>query len=289
MASHDTGSVSSRNSKYTLLFVYGTLKREYCNHFHIQIDGVDYFQDAITMSPYLLYVDQHNRNRPCLADTDFCGGEPDSPTSSVHSEMADSSGLEQTDRTDELGSNSLSRLGPNAASIHSEESTAPSQSEVKESANSNRQSSSSEPDNFGRPVCGELYMVSHQLLPVLDEFERVPCHYSRKKIRVKGLKDHSTYFAEVYFNNTARDRFEELRQGKIELLENYTLEHHKSYAPRADNTAGQTTHSRLFALRASRHKVDNDSRCTLHVLDSNANKTLAAAPHPPYVFLQRDG
>uniref|UniRef100_A0A0G4IA15 Gamma-glutamylcyclotransferase AIG2-like domain-containing protein n=1 Tax=Chromera velia CCMP2878 TaxID=1169474 RepID=A0A0G4IA15_9ALVE len=88
----------------------------------------------------------------------------------------------------------------------------------------------------GYRVFGELFEVSAQALDYLDEFERVPSHYTRKLCEVKG-EDGRIYQAHVYFNNTEeRRRSELLVEKKFTMIPNYTMEWHRLYVPRSGNT-----------------------------------------------------
>lgn len=63
---------NSLGANCVFMFVYGTLKKGYTNHYNLLTDGISYFQDGVTSNPYVMYLDPFNRSRPCLADASSC-------------------------------------------------------------------------------------------------------------------------------------------------------------------------------------------------------------------------
>eukprot|EP01066_Platyproteum_vivax_P006088 Platyproteum_vivax@DN1923_c0_g1_i1.p1 len=66
MSSLNDRNVPCKNLHF--VFVYGTLKRGYRNHYNMRQDGIQYLCDVETAEPVPLYLDEMNRNRPCLVD-----------------------------------------------------------------------------------------------------------------------------------------------------------------------------------------------------------------------------
>eukprot|EP00922_Rhytidocystis_sp_ex-Travisia-forbesii_P024581 GHVS01036091.1.p1 GENE.GHVS01036091.1~~GHVS01036091.1.p1 ORF type:complete len:262 (-),score=42.74 GHVS01036091.1:452-1237(-) len=53
---------------YHYVFVYGTLKRGFRNHYNMQNSEIQYACSGVTMHKLPLYMDPEQRNRPCLAN-----------------------------------------------------------------------------------------------------------------------------------------------------------------------------------------------------------------------------
>mmetsp|Transcript_54184 Transcript_54184/g.106011 ORF Transcript_54184/g.106011 Transcript_54184/m.106011 type:complete len:379 (-) Transcript_54184:572-1708(-) len=116
----------------------------------------------------------------------------------------------------------------------------------------------------GYRVFGELFEVTRDALAYLDDFERVPTHYTRELCAVKG-EDGQFYEAFVFFNNTDESRLRDLLYGneKFTLIPNYTREWHALYVPRTGNTG---------ALSIQIHEEKHPLHATLDALDLHAQR-----------------
>eukprot|EP01067_Filipodium_phascolosomae_P008962 Filipodium_phascolosomae@DN7881_c0_g1_i1.p2 len=61
------------SSNSTLVFVYGTLKEGFKNHFRMIEQQADKVCEALTQKQFPLYLDPDSRNRPCLVDIENVG------------------------------------------------------------------------------------------------------------------------------------------------------------------------------------------------------------------------
>ncbi|CEM02179.1 unnamed protein product [Vitrella brassicaformis CCMP3155] len=59
--------------RYEYVFVYGTLKRGFRNHYNMERDGIEYVAECATAHQLPLYLDHTNRYRPCLANVKGMG------------------------------------------------------------------------------------------------------------------------------------------------------------------------------------------------------------------------
>eukprot|EP01068_Selenidium_serpulae_P020164 Selendium_serpulae@DN7999_c0_g1_i1.p1 len=288
----DDASCDSDNA--VLLFVYGTLKRNYCNHYHFEIDGVEYFQDAVTVLPFVLYMDKENRNRPCLIEEYKASRSPQTLRKHATSSLCNVSDgsnpkilPEQRERSQTSGGRSL--VGQNGRSnscsiplvraVRRTKSVTGPLFQARNSKGENlttipnantssglpsiptqteeiRRTCSLDSIRLGKPVRGELYKVSRDLLPALDEFERCPTQYCRKTIQVRGCEDRRLHFAEVYFiSDTPQEKWHKLVRGEFECLDDYTMEHHSRYSVREGNNMGKKNHSRISELLEQKKAV----------------------------------
>lgn len=286
-----------------LIFVYGTLKRGYCNHYNLETNGASYFQDGITIHPYVFYLDSNNRSRPCLADGSMCPINHLIHYQKCNDQMTTNELISKVKSYDDFNNCNSESLNLNDENIRMIQQSPrcnkelvclfcrffrPKEQIVNEKQETIKlQPSSSSIDNvnpestsqfslksslprffaskpWGWSVRGELYRIDISLLTALDQFERVPSNYIRQTIIVKGLNDNELYHAEVYFNNTTSERWCELLDGRFPLLRNYTRDHHRLYQPRDGNHLG---HQR---------KLYHDLECLTnhHNIDDNNLKSV---------------
>lgn len=231
--------VSSISSSVALMFVYGTLKRGFSNHHHLEAHGITYFQNVETVKPFGMYLDPNNRSRPCLVEP------ADIPINELikyrTAGYATCEGGAAHDYADKVDTKDSQQVCPFCV-LRDEKWGSPQRWK------SNR---------WGSCISGELYKVKPELLEQIDRFERVPTQYIRRSITVRGLSDEQHYNAEVknficceffftmllshfsylkfvqaYFNRTSIQRWNQLIDGEYELLREYTLRHHQLYKPR---------------------------------------------------------
>eukprot|EP00922_Rhytidocystis_sp_ex-Travisia-forbesii_P064490 GHVS01095821.1.p1 GENE.GHVS01095821.1~~GHVS01095821.1.p1 ORF type:complete len:271 (-),score=50.17 GHVS01095821.1:325-1137(-) len=71
--SSPVSEVVTLSSAYHYVFVYGTLKRGFRNHYNMQHSDIRYACSAVTIHKLPLYMDPLQRNRPCLANVKGVG------------------------------------------------------------------------------------------------------------------------------------------------------------------------------------------------------------------------
>jgi len=267
---HLPGEASQAPTGYSYVFIYGTLKNGYCNHYHIQAGGVSYVQVAKTVEPYILYMDHTNRYRPCLTTTNCYhpGGisskflechdpilgtsAPTTPGGSDSSQSVKGSPSpdgQESSRFEEVSINAIaypcSPEGIRDKALRSGEALLFVDGRqrggvrgFKEPAEVHNAGDDSHfaPSPIGKIVTGEIFLVKDSLIPGLDAFERCPEHYFRRPIIVEGLDDNRRYFAEVYLSQTSRERLEGILNGSFQTLDNYTMQDHRLYVPRVHNS-----------------------------------------------------
>lgn len=283
-----------RNESSVLIFVYGTLKRGYCNHYNLESTGISFFQDAMTIHPYVMYIDSTNRSRPCLTDGSACPIDRlvncsfdenvvDRDSTSLNVSKSKVQNVRNSFSIESVSSPRDEKLVCPFCCFRQQEHQRRTEGPIEHHQKaietptteypslSSSSSSQQQPPvqmlsskAWGLPVKGELYRIDASLLPALDRFERVPSHYVRQTIAVKGLKDGEYYQAEVYFNNTSSQRWVELLGGRFRILMNYTLDHHRLYQPRDGNPVGQQRKSIVVKSLLDELRQNNDHRHIVH-------------------------